>query len=359
MSLKSRTILGVLLSLLLLGWALRDVSVVEVVQRISDADPVQFGISILIALSAFHIRAFRWGFLLRPLGTPAPFSARTAATFIGFAANNVLPARVGEFARAFVLSRLTPVPAAAAFATLVIERLLDGIVLIGLLFAAMAAPAFPAEVSPGGVDFRGWALTAAVVMGVAAGALLLAVAAPRYAGRIARLLSRFLPERLRAPFIETLRAFAAGLRILTDIRLSAISLILAIGQWSFLALSYFFAFRAFGIDHVPWSGAVFMQSIIALAAAVPSSPGFFGPFEAAARVGLGIWGVPGSQAISFAVGFHIAGFLPVTLIGVWYLSRFNLSWSDVRGSEAVVENEAVENEAVKEISTSRSRNNLS
>lgn len=338
MTLKLRSVIGVLLSLLLLGWVLRDVSPAEVARQLGNANPLQMALAVAIALGGFLIRAFRWGILLIPLGQRTPFSARTAATFIGFAANNILPARVGEVARAFVLARLTSLPAASALATLVIERLLDGLVLVGLLFAAMAAPGFPAA-GGAGTEFRGWALAAAFVMvGVAAG-LLLAVAAPRYAGRAGHLIARFLPVRFRAPFIDTLRSFAAGLRILTDLRLSAISLALAIGQWVFLALSYLLAFRAFGIDSVPFSGAVFMQSIISLAVAIPSSPGFFGPFEAAARVGLGLWDVPVSQAISFAIGFHIAGFLPVTLIGMWYVWRLNLTWSEVRRSESAIEDD--------------------
>ncbi len=346
MSLKLRSTIGVLLSLLLLGWALRDVSATEVVEQLGRANRAEMALAVAIAIAGFYIRAFRWGILLLPLKTPAPFSARSAATFIGVAANNVLPARIGEFARVLVLARITPVPIAAGLATLVIERLLDGLVLVGLLFAAMAAPGFPVNANTANSDFRAWALVAAGVMIAAAAALLLAIAAPRYAARVGHFVARFLPLRLREPFIDALRSFAAGLRILTDLRLSALSLALALGQWVFLGLSYLLAFRAFGIDDVPFSGAIFLQSIIGLAVAIPSSPGFFGPFEAAARVGLSLWEVPASQAISFAIGFHIAGFLPVTLMGVWYVWRLNLSWSEVRRSEATVEDDAGDSGAV-------------
>ncbi len=339
MSRKLRGTIGVLLSLLLLWWALRDVSAAEVAHQVSSADGPLLTAAVIISLSGFYIRAFRWGILLLPLGIPTPFTPRIAAVFIGFAANNVLPARVGEFARAFVLSRLTAVPPAAAFGTLVVERLLDGIVLVGLLFAAMAVPGFPTGTASGGADFRAAAMVAAILVLLVTAGLFLAVTSPRRASVAAHFVSRMLPSRFRERFIEILRSFAAGLVILRNGRLFAVSFALALGQWTFLALSFLFAFRAFGIDDVPFSGAVFLQSIIGLAVAIPSSPGFFGPFEAAARVGLGLWGVPASQAISFAIGFHIAGFLPVTLIGMYYVWRLNLKWSEVRGSEATVEGE--------------------
>ncbi len=336
---KFRATIGVLLSLLLLWWALRDVSVAEVAHQVASANGLLLTAAIAVSLGGFYIRAFRWGILLLPLGTPTAFAPRIAAVFIGFAANNVLPARVGEFARAFVLARLTPIPAAAAFGTLVVERLLDGIVLVGLLFAAMAAPGFPGGQAGGGADFRTAAIVAGILVVFVTAGLFLVVTAPRRASAIAHFIARLLPRRFRERFIEVLRSFAAGLVILRNARLFAVSLLLAFGQWTFLAISFLFAFRAFGIDNVPFSGAVFLQSIIGLAVAIPSSPGFFGPFEAAARVGLGLWDVPATQAVSFAIGFHIAGFLPVTLMGVYYVWRLNLSWSEVRGSEAAVESE--------------------
>lgn len=334
-----RTTVGVVLSLLLLGWALRGVSFVEVAGRIRAADPFLLSLSIIVALAGFHIRAYRWGFLLAPVSPGIAFRPRLAATYIGFAANNVLPARVGEFARAFSLSRLTGIGAASSLATLVVERLLDGLVLVALLFLAMASPGFPPTGSVAGIDLRSLALSAALVILVVGASLALAVLNRSAAGRLAHFSTRALPDRFRDPFRDILRSFATGLEVLRDPRLFLISIGLAVGQWLTLALSYVLAFRAFDILTVPFSGAVFLQSFISLAVAIPSSPGFFGPFEAASRVGLGIWGIPEGQAVSFAIGYHIAGFLPVTLIGVYYVWRLNISWSEVKASEETVEDE--------------------
>lgn len=322
-----RTAIGILLSILLLWWALRDVSAVEVISRIRSADPLLLTLSILIALGVFWVRAFRWGILLQPVAGPVPLRPRVGAVFIGFALNNMLPARIGEVARAFSLSRVTQVPVAASFATLVVERLLDGIVLAGLMFGAMATSSIPGVIDG---RTRSMAFAVAAFMGAVVIVLGAAVASPSRAGKVARLLTRPLPARMGDGVIRVLRSFGLGLNVLKTPGLFFASAGLTIFQWCFAALSYLFAFRAFHIDQVPYGGAVFLQSLMSFAVAPPSTPGFFGPFEAAAKLGLRLWGVPDEQSVSFAIGYHIAGFIPVNLIGLYYIWSLGLSWKGVR-----------------------------
>ena len=333
-----RTIVGVGLSLLLLVWVLRDVSPGEVAHELSRADLLLLTLAVGVTVVGFAIRAVRWGVLLSPLDSRTSFRPRYAAVMIGFTANNLLPARVGEFARALALSRVSKVGIGASFATLVVERILDGLVLVGLLFAAMAAPGFPLSGSVGGVDPRAAARIVAIAMALVGMGLLILVLVPTPAVRLFEAVAiRILPRRMARALVDALESFLAGLAVLRDIRLLTVSVLLALGQWVFTAVSYYLAFLSFGIHEVPFSGAVFLQSLISLAVAIPSSPGFFGPFEAAARVGLGLWSVPVEKAVSFAVGYHIAGFIPVTVIGIYYVWRLNLSWRDVRHSEETVE----------------------
>lgn len=319
--------IGVLLSLLLLWWALKGVSIDEVVAGIRSADLLLLSGSILVALAVFCIRAIRWGILLRPVAGDVPIDPRVGAVFIGFTLNNLLPARIGEIARALSLSRVTGVPAAASFATLVVERILDGIVLAGLMFGAMATSGFPAVAD---TQARSWAFLIAVIMGLVAVGLGAAVAAPDRAGRLAKLLTSPLPTRVREVVIRLLKSFGDGLRVLKTPSLFVTSIALTIFQWMFAAISYFLAFRAFEIDHVPYSGAVFLQSLMSFAVAPPSAPGFVGPFEASAKAGLRLWSVPDAQAMSFAIGYHTAGFLAVNVIGFYYIWKLGLTWKGVR-----------------------------
>jgi len=333
MTRRAKILLGLALSILLLAWTLRDVSLAMVLRHMGEADPVLFFLAIAVATAGFAVRAARWRILLIPISRSTGFRHRFAATTIGFAANNLLPARVGELVRAFALGRLERIAVPAAIGSLAVERVLDGAVLVGFLFLAVASPGFPA-VTVAGVDVRTAAIPIAIVMVLGGlGFLMLALAPARAKAAGHNLVRWLLPEGLQRPVLRAAAGFVTGLAALRDVRLLLLSVGWALGQWLFLALSFLLGFRAFGIDEVGYLGAIFLQSLVSLAVAIPSSPGFFGPFEAAARVGLELWGVDPARAVSFAVGFHLGGFVPVTLIGLWYLWRTPITWGDLKRAD--------------------------
>jgi glycosyltransferase 2 family protein len=326
---------GVLLSVGLLWYAFRDIHLGEVLTQIRAADPFLLGLSAVVVTLPFALRALRWGPILRPIYAGTRFRSRYAATCIGFMANNLLPARVGEFARAYSLTRLEPIRLSASFGSLVIERMFDAIMVIGLLLVALAWPGFP---DAGG---RGYANIAAILAGLLAlgfALLLFLVSRPERATRILeRVAATLLPVRLRRRVVDSVVAFLMGAAIIRDARLVVQALAWSLAVWLTAGLATWIAFRAFAID-APFIAAVFLQSVIALAVSLPSAPGFFGLFEAAARVGLvDVWGVPASQAMAFALGFHLAGYFPVTFIGLYYVWRLDFSWRDVEQSEEIVE----------------------
>lgn len=329
-----KAILGVALGVGFLVYSLHGISIGEVVGEIRRADPLLFLASIiLVAVGPILARAWRWRALLEPIRTGTSFSSRFRATMIGFMANNILPARIGEFARAFALSRIEPVTTTGAIGSLVVERLLDGVVVIVFLFAAMAMPSFPELGS--GSNFGGQAVVALILLGSIGMVALGMTLFPAHLLALAeKITARLLPERLRSPALSGLAALLAGLGSLRQPRLLARAGAWSLVVWLVNTYAFWLGFRAFGID-VPFSAALFLQSLIALAVALPSAPGFFGLWEAAARVGLHeVWGVELQKALAFAVGFHIASFLAVTIPGLYFAWRIGLSFGDVgRGGE--------------------------
>ncbi|HUG42159.1 MAG TPA: lysylphosphatidylglycerol synthase transmembrane domain-containing protein [Longimicrobiales bacterium] len=328
-------LLGIGISLALLYYAFRGVDFGEVISRVREADLWLLVAAGLMATTVFPLRAFRWGPLLRPLHATTTFHSRFAATCIGFMANNLLPARMGEFARAYALSRLEPVRASASFGSLVVERVFDGVTVVALLLVALSWPSFP-EFS--GRDFGGAATGLALAVAVAFGLLLLMVHAPaRSLVLFQGTIGRILPKTVRRPIADALVAFLEGVAAIRDWRIVLLTLGWSLVVWGAGAVAFWIGFRAFGLD-VPFLGAVFLQSVIALAVSLPSAPGFFGLFEAGARIGLvEVWGVESSPAVAFALGFHIAGFIPITALGLYYVWRLGLSWRDVEESEEAVE----------------------
>ena len=334
---------GLLLSVAALYWAFHDIDFAVVVQHVREADPLLFALSALVTTALFYIRAVRWHWLLEPIRPGIGYHARLAATCIGFMANNLLPARVGEFVRALALGRITGMPVAAAFGSLVVERLLDGLIVVAFFFGAMAAPGFPDTV--GGGDIAVAARVMLAVVSVAGLLLIGIVMKPAAAVRIGRsVANRVLPEAFRRPVVDAFEALVHGFSVLRSPRLLLISLAWSVILWSTGALAFWLAFRAFDID-VPISAAFFLQSLVALGVSLPSAPGFFGLFEGFARLGLvEVFGVDPSRAVSFAIGFHIGGFIPITLIGLWYAWRVGIRRDEVLHGEEIVE-EVVEAES--------------
>jgi glycosyltransferase 2 family protein len=154
-------------------------------------------------------------------------------------------------------------------------------------------------------------------------------------------LVQYLPKRVRRPLIDALEAFLTGVGILRSPALLSRAGFWSIVLWLVNAAGFYCAFRAFRID-LPFAAALFFQSCIALAVSAPSGPAFFGVYHAAAMAVLvGMWGVEQARAAAYAISYHLAGFIPVTVIGLYYAWRIGLSFGEVQESEETVE-DAVE-----------------
>ena len=329
-----KTLIGIVITIALLAWVLRDVSAAEVWHELREADLVWLGLAVVLATLSMVLRAMRWRILLDPVEPNTRFDSRFGAVCIGFAVNNLLPARLGEITRAFAISRTEPVPLSASIASLVVERILDGVVLALFLFATISAPGFPLGEGTTAELIRRTANVGAVVVGIGLGLLWLAARNPDGAVDLFdRTIGRRLPDRLSDRASHAAGAFVAGLGALARPRVFLRALFWSFIVWIDLSLSIWAGIMAFGITGPGISGSFFLQSVIAFAVAAPSSPGFFGVFEAAARLGLSLWSVTPARIVSFATSYHILTFIPVTVLGLWYLQRIGLSWKDVGRSE--------------------------
>jgi uncharacterized protein (TIRG00374 family) len=338
---RFKTLFGLLVTVALLAWVLRDVSASAVLAELRDADVLLLAAMVVVATVPFLLRAFRWHVLLLPGFPGSTLSSRFAAVCIGFMANNVLPARLGEFARAYSFSRIEPIPISQSLASLVVERVFDAVILGAFLVFTVSYGDFTAGNT---ALLRGAGVTAGVLFGLA---LLVLWAMARWPRRtlnlVEQLAGRFLSPALTERAIDILSSFIRGLGALHNPWVFTRALLWSAAVWLCIAASVWIGLLAFGIREPGFIGAMFVQAVIGFAVAIPSSPGFFGPFEAAAMVALGAYGVDSVRIVSFATGYHILTFIPVTVLGIWYLYRLGIRWSEVEHSEELVE-EAVEHE---------------
>lgn len=328
---------GLFVTVILLWWVLRGVDFAEVLRNIAQGHMGYLAASVLVATAGFLIRALRWKVLLAPVRADTTLRSRFAGVSIGFMANNVLPARVGEFARAFALSRMEPVSASAAFGTLVVERFMDGVVLLLFFLIPLMTPGFPAAeaLSEGGgaamLRFAG-----ALVLGVLLFLVVLA-AFPRQFMVVGERLSVVLPTGFRAEVLAALHGLLGSIGIMRDPRLLLVGFAWSLFFWSWHGFSFWLGMLAFGID-TGWVSAIFTEAVVGFGVAIPSAPGFFGTFHAAAEFALTtVYGVPEAQSLAFAFAYHFGGWIPITLIGLWYAWTLGLSLGDLGHAEEEIE----------------------
>ncbi len=332
-----KAVLGLVISGLLIWWVLRDVDVGEVWLALRGVRWELLVAAVAVTTSGFLVRALRWKVLLHPLHPGTRLRPRFAAVNIGFMANNLLPARVGEFARAYAISRMEPVSTSGAVGSLVVERFLDAVAVFLLLLVALASPSFPDVATVGGYPI-GDLLTLVVgaLVVILLGLLGLLMWPKALVWAVVRVV-RFFPERTGRVLVGVVERFLAGLGALRSPRLLLLGFLWSVGFWAWNAVSFWLAFLAFDIE-LGYAPALFVQAIIALGVAVPSAPGFFGTFHAAAVVGLHeVYGIGHGTTLAFAFGYHLGAFIPVTVIGLYYAWRLGLSMEEVRRSEEVVE----------------------
>ena len=326
---KWKSALGFVVSAVFLVWAFKGIEFGEVWHHVRRANWPLLALSGIVATCIFPLRALRWRPILAPVEPNLPFGPAWRATAIGMMVNNVVPARAGELARAYALTREAPrVPFSAAFASLAVDRLFDALVIVLLLLLSMLAPSFPGDMRVAGQPVANWAGTG-IFVAVALLAILYAIVLfPARLIGIYEAFARRVAPKFEARGREMLLAFAQGLSVLRSPLQFVIVFAWAVVHWLVNCLAFWIGFAAVGID-VPFTAAVFIQCVICLGVALPAAPGFFGIFELVGKEGLGVFGVPESLALSWAIGFHIASYIPITLIGAWYFARLGMHLSDV------------------------------
>jgi uncharacterized protein (TIRG00374 family) len=316
----------------LLWWTFRHQSLSVIVAHIHEANLWLLLAAVAVATATFPIRAIRWRFLLRINGAELPVAPLWHATAIGFMANNLLPARAGEVARAVAVAQMTSVRFTAALASIGVERIMDGLAMTVLMALGIAAGGF-ADASDAAhlvrvAELAGLAFVAAMVTLVAI------VHWPQGTRSIVRKLAgAVLPQAWAAKVLDVFDGLVAGLDVLRSPARLVVAAFWSFAVWTTYATSFWLCFRAFGLT-VPWGGALLLQALIGFGVAIPAAPGFWGVWEAVTVLTLNLYGIPDDGAVSFAVAYHIGTFIPITVLGLWSLSRAHLEFGDLgRGKQ--------------------------
>ncbi len=287
-------------------------------------------LAIAVTMVTYALRAFRWQYLLRALG-PTHYGAAFRTTVIGFAASSLLPGRVGEVLRPYLLAREERLNATSAFATIILERLFDMIavlILFGVFLLAFDPEQSP--VDPGLLrDMRMGGLTASVGSFAAMVVIFLLAGHPDTAARLAMRIEHVLPARVAVAFSRLVRTFVVGLSVVRQPSRLAMSLLLSFPLWLSIATGIYLTTRAFHIA-MPFEGSFAVTAMLVVGVAIPT-PAQVGGFEYFYQLAvMAFYAAARDRAIGAALVLHAISILPVTLLGIIFMAREGLSLARVR-----------------------------
>ena len=314
--------IGLLISAVCLWFAMHDVRPAEVFAALAQANYFGFAGLVALTLFGFWLRAFRWRWLLTT-SRPVSLDSLYSATMIGFMANNLLPLRLGEFVRAWALGRREGVPKSTVFATVVVERVVDMITLIAIFGIAMWIRPIGAGTEAGDMVRQGAGVMVIASLGLTAFVVVLE-RQPNLARALLRFVSSRLPEKIGSRVANSLDHFIDGLALFRDLPRLAWVFFLSFVMFGVFALCLTVSMWAFGIQ-APWYAGLVMLVITAIGIMVPAAPGYIGTMNIACKVGLKLFDVGPEVSVPFSWFYWAGQWIPITLVGLWYLRREGLS----------------------------------
>jgi uncharacterized protein (TIRG00374 family) len=282
--------------------------------------------ALVLYFAGVFLRAMRWAVLMRPL-TPVSARQLMPVVVVGYMANNVLPLRTGELVRSVVVRQKFGIRKTSALATIAVERLFDGLTMLGFMFLAMIFVSFTSELE--NLAIIAFALFAAVLI-----ALFLLTLGGSFVDRLLQLVLGPMPTALADRVERMAESFLSGLGVFRRRRDLLRVAVLSVTAWLFEASMYWVLAIGFGGDvrDVMNGAATLLTTGVAnMATLIPSSPGYIGQFEYGVKLVLsGALGVPESEALAYAILVHAVLYFPITLWGVWEWFRMQLSLRDIQ-----------------------------
>lgn len=343
-------IIGLVISLVFLVWALSKEDLGKVASTIVRMNWVILVPALVLYFAGVWLRAVRWRILLEPLKPNLPTFRIFEVVVIGYMANNVLPARIGEVVRAYVLGKREDVRKTSTLATILVERIFDGLVMMGFVAASLLfVILFDSDVlgTGEGHKFGTFIRDNSLIIELVAVAFLaflvffVLIASSR--ARVEKLISlglRFLPGRLHERAERLALAFIDGLGSLRSASNLAIVFGLSVVAWLLEAGMYYlvgqWGFHLVGPDGgpVPFYTYLLTTGIVNLSTLIPQAPGYIGVFEVMCKLVLvGGFNVESGSVTSYALLLHAALYIPVTVLGAYFLARESLSWRELTDLE--------------------------
>jgi glycosyltransferase 2 family protein len=321
--------LGVLISVFFLYLSLRGVKLREAWDALRSANYLYLVPGFVLYFIGVWIRSMRWAVLLRPIKRLSA-GKLFPTVVIGYMANNILPARLGEVVRAYLLGEQEKISKSSTFATIIVERMFDGLSMIAFMIVILWL--FPIGTGAGADLLRSILNVGAPLFFIAVVLFLIIASSRSVALRLADAVFRILPGNLGQRVGHLVETFLDGLAVLRSPRDVLLVFVMSIIIWLFEAGMYYMIMLGFGFLQ-PFYVLLLATAAANLFTIAPSTPGYVGVFDFPVRATLTTFGVAESLAISYTLVLHAALWLPITLLGLYYLWRegLTLGWLQQQG----------------------------
>ena len=337
---KIRVTIGIVISVVFLYLAFRQVNVHEMVAALKGADYIWLMPALLFLFASLLLRAIRWGYFVEPL-KQVKLHPLFSAMMIGYAANNVFPLRLGEFLRAYAIAKTEGISKSSAFATVIVERLID--VLSLLLILAVTILLFSSRPSvTNNEEIIFIKNSGYIIFALTLSIIVLMVFLMEKTESTITVFQFLLPDKLFNIVQKIIRSFLQGFIVFKKSEHYLSILILSISLWVLYAGILYVIFFAFNFQtkyNINVLASLVVLVTVSIGIMIPSSPGYVGTYHFFCMKSLSLFGVPESEALSFAIISHVLSSIPLTLVGLIYFWKENLHFSDAVTEKHLVEHE--------------------
>lgn len=318
---NKKIILGILISVILVYLSVKGINLHDV---LSDLKNIQLSYVIyflLLIILMQVLRSYRWGVILQPMEKIDQLSL-FSVTSVGFLAIAAIPARIGELARPYLISKKSSIKMSSALGSIIIERILDSFTILSIAMIVIFL-----------TDLPSWMIKSSIIFFLLALALfcfvLFLILRRESALKFINIILNKIPGKLANKIDELIHHFIDGLQVVTNINLLLYLLFLSAAIWLVDVLAIYTLLSSFGFT-LPVMASFVLMIILIVGIAIPTAPGFIGNWHAACWLGLSLFGLAKTEAVSFAVVYHFLSMVVLVIFGVAFLPFNKFSISDMK-----------------------------
>jgi hypothetical protein len=318
---NKKIILGILISVILVYLSVRGINLQDVFRDLKKIQLTYVIFFILLVILMQWLRSYRWGVILQPMEKIDQFSL-FSVTSVGFLAIALIPARIGELARPYLVSKRSSIKMSSALGTILIERVLDGFTVLAIAVIVLLL-----------TDLPPWMIRSSIIffllaLGMFCFIVFLILRRDAALRLINRILSK-LPGKFAHKIDDLIHHFIDGFQVITNIKFLLYLFFLSALVWFVDVLAIYMLLKSFDFT-LPIMASFVLMIILIVGIAIPAAPGYIGNWHFACVLALSLFGLAKADALSFAVVYHFLSMVIVVVLGVVFLPFNKFSISDMK-----------------------------